>query len=140
MAKPNILQIGFQEGQECKPYFWTQVKNRAAPEFFFLEEQELIHNLARNQVPFIIFSRSKLRRDMFIWKNYNAQYYVNDLAACSPVFLPARVVQALNLNVNELGLHISRRQGQFSFEDAFGITICKSYSNICQPKFFRIFF
>ncbi|CAN1766043.1 hypothetical protein LINPERHAP1_LOCUS9809, partial [Linum perenne] len=29
---------------------------------------------------------------------------------CSPVLLPARVVQALNLNVNELGLQLTRRQ------------------------------
>ncbi|KAJ6352434.1 hypothetical protein OIU76_001628 [Salix suchowensis] len=31
--------------------------------------------------------------------------------ACAPVLLPARVVQALNINVHEIGLHISRRQG-----------------------------
>ncbi|KAG5246194.1 Phosphoglycerate mutase [Salix suchowensis] len=30
--------------------------------------------------------------------------------ACAPVLLPARVVQALNINVHEIGLHISRRQ------------------------------
>ncbi|KAJ9171951.1 hypothetical protein P3X46_015246 [Hevea brasiliensis] len=30
--------------------------------------------------------------------------------ACSPVLLPARVVQALNLNAHEIGLQISRRQ------------------------------
>ncbi|WCJ29195.1 hypothetical protein M5689_010843 [Euphorbia peplus] len=30
--------------------------------------------------------------------------------ACSPVLLPARVVHALNLNVHEIGLQISRRQ------------------------------
>ncbi|XP_050204077.1 uncharacterized protein LOC126654074 [Mercurialis annua] len=30
--------------------------------------------------------------------------------ACSPVLLPARVVQALNLNVHEIGLQVSRRQ------------------------------
>lgn len=32
--------------------------------------------------------------------------------ACSPVLLPSRVVQALNLNVQALGLHISPRQDQ----------------------------
>ncbi|KAF2325154.1 hypothetical protein GH714_024714 [Hevea brasiliensis] len=30
--------------------------------------------------------------------------------ACSPVLLPARVIQALNLNTHEIGLQISRRQ------------------------------
>uniref|UniRef100_A0A6N2KM66 Uncharacterized protein n=1 Tax=Salix viminalis TaxID=40686 RepID=A0A6N2KM66_SALVM len=30
--------------------------------------------------------------------------------ACARVLLPARVIQALNLNVHEIGLHISRRQ------------------------------
>ncbi|EEF41716.1 uncharacterized protein LOC8272053 [Ricinus communis] len=30
--------------------------------------------------------------------------------ACSPVLLPARVVQALNLNIHETGLQISRRK------------------------------
>ncbi|OAY49694.1 uncharacterized protein LOC110616223 [Manihot esculenta] len=30
--------------------------------------------------------------------------------ACAPVLLPARVVQALNLNAHEIGLQISRRQ------------------------------
>ncbi|KAK8485755.1 hypothetical protein V6N11_037026 [Hibiscus sabdariffa] len=32
-------------------------------------------------------------------------------AACSPVLLPSRVVRALNLNVQELGLQISPRRG-----------------------------
>ena len=35
-------------------------------------------------------------------------------AACSPVLLPSRVVQALNLNVHTLGLQISPRQGSAS--------------------------
>lgn len=30
--------------------------------------------------------------------------------ACAPVLLPARVVQALNINVHEIGLHLSPRQ------------------------------
>ncbi|KAB5568383.1 hypothetical protein DKX38_002176 [Salix brachista] len=34
----------------------------------------------------------------------------HDRAACARVLLPARVIQALNLNVHEIGLHISRRQ------------------------------
>ncbi|KAJ8899390.1 hypothetical protein K2173_018364 [Erythroxylum novogranatense] len=38
----------------------------------------------------------------------NFQY--NKKPTCSRVLLPARVVQALNLNVHELGLEISRRQ------------------------------
>lgn len=32
-------------------------------------------------------------------------------AACSPVLLPSRVVQALNLNVHELGLQIKPPKG-----------------------------
>ena len=35
-------------------------------------------------------------------------------AACAPVLLPARVVQALNLNVHALGVQISRPQGLIS--------------------------
>ncbi len=35
-------------------------------------------------------------------------------AACSPVLLPSRVVQALNLNVHTLGLQIPPRQGSAS--------------------------
>ncbi|CAN1176812.1 hypothetical protein LINPERPRIM_LOCUS3853 [Linum perenne] len=34
----------------------------------------------------------------------------NNLTVSSPVLLPARVVQALNLNVHELGLQFSRRE------------------------------
>lgn len=32
-------------------------------------------------------------------------------AACAPVILPARVVQALNLNVHALGVQVSPQQG-----------------------------
>lgn len=35
------------------------------------------------------------------------------VTACSPVLLPARVVQALNLNVHNNGIHISPRSGLF---------------------------
>jgi len=33
--------------------------------------------------------------------------------ACSPVLLPTRVVQALNLNIHNNGIHISPRPGSF---------------------------
>lgn len=41
----------------------------------------------------------------------NILHTYNCFAACAPVLLPARVVQALNLNVHALGVQISPPQG-----------------------------
>ncbi|XP_012477994.1 uncharacterized protein LOC105793693 [Gossypium raimondii] len=40
----------------------------------------------------------------------NNYFHSTTRPACSPVLLPSRVVQALNLNVHEIGLHISPRR------------------------------
>ncbi|KAE8727617.1 SecY protein transport family protein [Hibiscus syriacus] len=41
---------------------------------------------------------------------YNNTSHSSRRPPCSPVLLPSRVVQALNLNVHQLGLHISPRR------------------------------
>lgn len=46
--------------------------------------------------------------------------------ACASVLLPARVVQALNLNVHEIGLHITRRQDAKNKSKGRD---CKSFKN-----------
>lgn len=43
----------------------------------------------------------------FIYEPYSYSCF----AACAPILLPARVVQALNLNVHALGVQISPPQG-----------------------------
>lgn len=43
-----------------------------------------------------------------------APYSYNCFAACATVLLPARVVDALNLNVHALGVQISPPQGLIS--------------------------
>ncbi|XP_065864361.1 uncharacterized protein [Euphorbia lathyris] len=47
---------------------------------------------------------------VFLPRRAGATLQPNKKPACSPVLLPARVVHALNLNVHEIGLQISRRQ------------------------------
>lgn len=48
-------------------------------------------------------------------------HLINDMisAACSPVLLPGRVVQALNLNVHALGLQVSPHKGLICAEFLF---------------------
>ncbi|GAV89496.1 hypothetical protein CFOL_v3_32910 [Cephalotus follicularis] len=47
---------------------------------------------------------------VFLPRSADAKFQPSKKPACSPVLLPSRVVQALNLNVHALGLQISPRQ------------------------------
>ncbi|XVF32590.1 hypothetical protein REPUB_Repub17cG0095300 [Reevesia pubescens] len=47
---------------------------------------------------------------VFLPQRAGTNFQSNRRPACSPVLLPSRVVQALNLNVHELGLQISPRR------------------------------
>lgn len=49
---------------------------------------------------------------VFLPRGAGADFQPTKKPACSPVLLPSRVVQALNLNVQALGLQISPRQDQ----------------------------
>lgn len=119
---------------ECKPFSWNLPKNHVvAPAFFFHKEPAPTSTQRRNQV--LTFSKilpcSDFSTFMFGEKNrsngcnalaldiINFQIYMSHElihkynerwlfgAACAPVLLPDRVIQALNLNVHALGLHIS---------------------------------
>ncbi|KAE8676727.1 SecY protein transport family protein [Hibiscus syriacus] len=48
---------------------------------------------------------------VFLPQRAGTNFHSNRKPACSPVLLPCRVVEALNLNVQELGLQISPRRG-----------------------------
>lgn len=59
-----------------------------------------LNNLQEICIPPEFFAEGKLVENVF--------------SACSPVLLPSRVVQALNLNVHAIGLQISPRKGSQS--------------------------
>jgi hypothetical protein len=52
-----------------------------------------------------------LNFDLYMHLIYSYNYF----AACAPVLLPARVVQALNINVQTLGVQISPPKGSLEF-------------------------
>ncbi|KAK4558411.1 hypothetical protein RGQ29_007952 [Quercus rubra] len=64
------------------------------------------------QAIFLESGRRSCGTGVFLPQRVETNFQSKNKSACSPVLLPSRVVQALNLNVHALGLQISPRQGQ----------------------------
>ncbi|KAJ6773903.1 TIP41-LIKE PROTEIN [Salix purpurea] len=62
------------------------------------------------QAVFLDSGKKSLGTGVFLPQRAGTNMQSSKKPACAPVLLPARVVQALNINVHEIGLHISRRQ------------------------------
>ena len=62
------------------------------------------------QAIFLESGRRSCGTGVFLPQRVETNFQSKKKPACSPVLLPSRVVQALNLNVHALGLQISPRQ------------------------------
>ncbi|XP_062145202.1 uncharacterized protein LOC133852458 [Alnus glutinosa] len=62
------------------------------------------------QAFFLESGRKSCGTGVFLPQRVGANSQASKKPACSPVLLPSRVVQALNLNVHALGLHIPPRK------------------------------
>ncbi|KDP21468.1 hypothetical protein JCGZ_21939 [Jatropha curcas] len=62
------------------------------------------------QAVFLDSGKTSCGTGVFLPRRAGSNLQSSKKPACSPVLLPARVVQALNLNVHEIGLQISRRR------------------------------
>jgi hypothetical protein len=68
-------------------------------------------SLLTARLPVLYTEYNKLNFDLYMHLIYSYNYF----AACAPVLLPARVVQALNINVQTLGVQISPPKGNLEF-------------------------
>ncbi|KAG2402828.1 uncharacterized protein HKW66_Vig0250480 [Vigna angularis] len=78
--------------QECELFSWDPRKDPVALAYSYHKEQAQTSNQATGQ-------------------NFNMKQH-GQSQSCAPVILPARVVQALNLNVHALGVQVSPPQVQ----------------------------
>ncbi|CAI9768747.1 unnamed protein product [Fraxinus pennsylvanica] len=58
------------------------------------------------QAVFLGSSKKSLGTGVFLPRRRGTDFQFNNNSACSPVLIPSRVVQTLDLNVHELGQHI----------------------------------
>ncbi|KAI8574540.1 hypothetical protein RHMOL_Rhmol01G0362900 [Rhododendron molle] len=103
MAEDGV-EVGVEKGSESKP----QPKGSSKPKYHKPRIKPTNWGAAGSgmQAIFLDSGSRSCGTGVFLPRRSDTGFHPTKKPACSPVLLPSRVVQALNLNVHELGLQI----------------------------------